>query len=839
MSDNNLASPRTDEKTATPYLMALGFLRHRSGDLIKDRYEVLSLLGGGNFGSVYRVRDGAVGNVLACKEMHVLNHPETVHDERAAALELFRREALNLATLRHPHIPSAYFEQEDGHWKICPVCGFSFDGDACPDHGAALLQVHQRYYLMMDYVEGPTVEELAVSATEFGLPLDEKQCIEWMAQIGSALRSLHRVGIVHRDVKPDNIKIRRDDNAAFLLDFGLTKKAEEAGAYGTARLTGTGRFGTPGYAPPSRDEQNNPEPRSDIYALGMTLYRLLCGRDPQDETQLSEMREYSPRHFNASLSQNIERVIQSATATDKERRYQTIDALLADLEELRGGSQNYAPPFTYSDGSRARTAEELARLIETYPEESLPYLWNGMFATWLRQTGYAAPARAASDIVRDHTKAPLRALEAFRRALYPKGTSGIAPQLKIAPPTISFGTIHSGETQTRTLKIENIGTGMAWGTIAAAPRVLAPGAADDDAGSSALKPLPGLNFPEDYEGNAAEIALTLDTSQVAIGAYSGALEVRCADAIYRVAVDYTVAPLQLQLVPEQIDFGTILIGRRAEQSFRVREKPGASTRGTPRGVIYTGGNLYGVEVAPRFENDALVSVKVDATSPNLVARDYEGSLILDSNGGRLRLPLRYTLALPPSRWAQIIASSTAIGLLGGAVLRLLYVIVDADYVRLWLARGNDFRSFNTGDFRAPVLAGVLLGIGVAVWLLPRLLEDRSRKLTPAQIVGQTLPLCALLGAALCWPAVWLLHWCLWVPLDWMLHPPALLLGRHVFGGRIPSPPLMWAGTGALIGALWGTARALTAIGVAAARYVVIGVYIAAFFALLLWAMLSV
>lgn len=819
--------------------MALGFLRHRSGDRIKNRYEMLSLLGGGNFGSVYRVRDSAVGNVLACKEMHVLNHPETVHDERAAALELFRREALNLATLRHPHIPSAYFEQEDGNWNICPVCGFSFDGEVCPDHGAALLSVHQRYYLMMDYIEGPTLEELAHSANDFGLPLDEKQCIEWTAQIGSALGSLHRVGIVHRDVKPDNIKIRRDDNSAFLLDFGLTKKAEEAGAYGTARLTGTGRFGTPGYAPISRDEQNNPEPRSDIYALGMMLYRLLSGRDPQDETQLAEMREYSPRHFNANLSRDIERIIVGAIATDKERRYQTIDALLADLEELRGNAGSYAPPFTYSNGSRARTAEELARLIEAHPEESLPYLWNGMFATWLRQTGYAAPARAAADIVREHAKTPLRALEAFRRALYPKGTTGIAPQLRIAPKTVSFGTVHSGETQTRALKIENVGAGLAWGTLQVALRVLAPNIADDDAGNSALKPLPGLSFPEDYEGNAAEIALTLDTSQVAIGAYSGALEVRCGDEIYRLAVDYTVAQLQLQLVPEQIDFGTILIGRRAEQSFRVREKSGASTRGTPRGVIYTGGNLYGVEVAPRFESEAPVSVIVDATASGLVARDYEGSLILDSNGGRLRLPLRYTLALPPSRWAQIVASATAIGLLGGAAMRLLYVIVDADYVRLWLARGTSFRGFDTGDFRAPVLAGVLLGVGVATWLMPRLLEDRSRKMTPAQIVGQTLPLCALLGAALCWPAVWLLHWCLWVPLDWMLHSPALLLGRHLFHGRIPTPPLMWAGTGAICGALWGAARALTAIGVAAARYVVIGVYIAAFFALLLWAMLSV
>ncbi|HEX8466095.1 MAG TPA: hypothetical protein VF627_15895, partial [Abditibacterium sp.] len=126
--------------SGSPFHAQIGFLQHRAGDRIKDRYDVLQRLGGGNFGSVYRVVDTAVGNILACKEMHVLNHPDTPQDERAAALDLFKREALNLATLRHPNIPAAYFDQEDGNWNICPVCGLDFPNSGfCPEHGVPLL----------------------------------------------------------------------------------------------------------------------------------------------------------------------------------------------------------------------------------------------------------------------------------------------------------------------------------------------------------------------------------------------------------------------------------------------------------------------------------------------------------------------------------------------------------------------------------------------------------------------------------------------------------------------------------------------------------------------------
>jgi serine/threonine protein kinase len=126
-------------------------------------------------------------------------------------------------------------------------------------HGAELLLVEQRYYLMMDFIDGATLEALAVEySKQRGRPLPEADCIEWIAQVASAVRSLHRLGVVHRDIKPDNITIRAEDNAALLLDFGLTKKVEEAGAYGTTRQSGTGRFGTPATARSVRKSRPTP-----------------------------------------------------------------------------------------------------------------------------------------------------------------------------------------------------------------------------------------------------------------------------------------------------------------------------------------------------------------------------------------------------------------------------------------------------------------------------------------------------------------------------------------------------------------------------------------------------
>lgn len=810
----------------------MGFLRHRAGDRIKNRYEVLDHLGGGNFGSVYRVRDAAVGNVLACKEMHVLNDPSTSGDERAAAVDLFKREALNLATLRHPNIPAAYFDQEEGDWHVCPLCGLDFEDAAfCPVHGAPLLSVHERYYLMMDFIDGQTLEEMALEQARInGQPLAQGQCIEWTAQIGSALRSLHMVGIVHRDVKPDNIKIRTQDNAAVLLDFGLTKKAEEAGGYGTLRLTGTGRFGTPGYAPSSVEEQEHPEARSDIYALGMTLYRLLSNRDPQEQHQLEELLAHPATYFNKGLSPELDRIIAQAIAADKSKRYQTIDDMLADLSELREGQPNvrHAPPFIYSNGARARSLGDLARLVEALPEESVFYLFNGMFTHWLRQNGFMAPARTAEHVVNKFADKAARALEIFRRSLSPAATPGLLPRLAVEPATLSFGSIESGAVAARKLRIRNSGRGLAWGRIEVAEETAGSGAADDTKLEVAL---PGLAFPYEFEGNDIEVEFKLDTSQVSIGAYAGVVLLETDGGAVRVPVDYTVQPLELRVEPPELNFGSVLAGRRATQSIRVlrtnEHKSAGAPRGRPRGTLYAGESMGGLVVPERFTGEEPIEITVDGAMPDAIAKSYEGLLQLDTNGGRLRVPVRYAFVLPPERWVSLILGTMALFAICSVCFRLLYYAVNPEYGRQWLWQPGGATAAFQFKSLGPIAVGSIVGLLVAL-RIPVRTQDKA-------MWGQIIPVAGvLLGAGASWGLVWLLHWTAWALGDWLL--------RATLGDAPPRawlmPPVLWGLAGAAVGGLWGVARAFSAIGKFWMRYLVWAVFFFVFLGLLINAMLA-
>lgn len=796
----------------------IGFIQHRIGDRIKDRYEVLERLGGGNFGSVYKVRDTVVGNILACKEMHVLDDPHTSSSERELALELFKREALNLATLRHPNIPAAYFEQADGVWRICPRCGHDFPAaPVCPDHGAQLLPFSQRYYLMMDFVDGPTLEELVVRQ---GRPLEEKQSLIWIEQIGSALQSLHRVGIVHRDIKPDNIKISVADKTAMLLDFGLTKKVEEAGGYGTVSISGTTRFGTVGYAPENLHERENPERRSDIYALGMTLYRMLSGRDPQEPDQLREMRDFTPRYFNKSISPETERLISVATASEMSWRYQTIEEFLAELKEIHTSDDavSQVPALVYADGSRARSAGDLARLIKRYPDETQRYLFNGTLVTWLQQNGFAAAALTAMEVIEEYKEKPQRALEYFRRSLFPQGATGVLPRIKVRPKVLDFGTVESGATLAKTLRIRNEGEGLLWGIIAF-------GKVDDQP-----KTLPGVQFPKEFESNDSMLDVKLDTRRVSAGVYQGTLaiesnaEPRSGVRVVHVPISYRIEPLQLRVEPPELDFGTVAIGRKESRTVQLCLKDPSLQGGQPRGAFYVGGNLKGVHVPERFEGTDPVEIVVDANASNVVAQLYEGALQLDTNGGRFRVPIRYRITLAPERALTMLASSSVIGAFCGAALRAAYALVDPFHIASWLVRERSsgvlgiVGASSEGSLwwnGGMLLSGLLLGGFFSQTLSKQAVSEVKHRRNPALRSFITL-FCVVFGALLGWLAGFLLHYLFWGFGDWLLYPLAHRQTLFPQG----NPLVAWGVLGTGGGLLWGVVRAGTAMGHSWLRYAV-------------------
>ena len=606
--------------------------------------------------------------------------------------------------------------------------------------------------------------------------------INWRWRCARCTESALFIAILNRKTS----KFARQTTQRFCSTFGLTKKVEEAGGYGTAPLTGTARFGTAGYAPENPREREMPEKRSDIHALGMTLYRLLSGRDPQDLRQLREMRERDPRYFNPEISPETERLILVAIAPELPLRYQSLDDFIADLELIRrpnDGGQSL-PPFTFADGSKARTATDLARLLDAHPTEAAKYLYGGMFSTWLLQNGFAAPAQAAETITKNHADNGPVALELFRRALYPTGTSNILPRVEWEPTTLNFGSLPSGAHETATLIIKNGGPGLLWGDLGvpvsrkaktglatAVGNILAGGQGADDSA------LPGLTIPEWFQGNEQEIIVNLDTARVPNGSYSSHIAVQTDNGTSRIPVSYTVVPLELTFEPQILDFGNIEVGKKAHMVLNI--VPTDERGGTQRGSLYVGPSLAGILAPERFEGREPLAITIDASLPSVTARSYDGLLQLDTNGGRLRVPVRYNVVFPLSTLAMTISVSVLWGAIGGAALRLAYYGVNPDYTTKWLLRatasGQALAPY-TNRGLGPMIVGATLGT-YGAWLY----GERMKKLPPRERPGMlkgsddntihTLPMIGLVGGTFGgYIGAQLLHWTLWSLGDWLFFP---------------------------------------------------------------------
>ena len=211
--------------------------------ILKQRYRICSLLGQGGMGAVYKAEDMHFGNrFLAVKEMRLV---ALTPEESSLAIAAFQGEALLLAGLMHPNIPRIYDHfSEAGQW-----------------------------YLLMDFIEGPTLEEYLANSDKGYLPLEE--VIDIGIQLCTALEYLHtrQPPIIFRDLKPANI-IRTSNGQIFLIDFGIARH------FKPGQLKDTIPFGSVGYAAPEQYGRVQTSPRADIYSLGATLHQLLSGHSP-------------------------------------------------------------------------------------------------------------------------------------------------------------------------------------------------------------------------------------------------------------------------------------------------------------------------------------------------------------------------------------------------------------------------------------------------------------------------------------------------------------------------------------------------------------------------------
>jgi len=213
--------------------------------LFRNRYFIMSKVGAGGFGSVYKARDIQNGDrVVAIKEVTLLGlHPQAMIEATTA----FQREVSVLSQLDHPNLPRLYeYIQTPGHW-----------------------------YLVMDFIAGETLEEYQSKTPKGHLPLSE--ALDIGMQLCLVLDYLHsqQPPIVFRDLKPANI-MRTPTGQLYLIDFGIARYFKPGQAKDTVAL------GSHGYAAPEQYGKAQTTPRADIYSLGAVLHQLLTARDPSE-----------------------------------------------------------------------------------------------------------------------------------------------------------------------------------------------------------------------------------------------------------------------------------------------------------------------------------------------------------------------------------------------------------------------------------------------------------------------------------------------------------------------------------------------------------------------------
>ncbi|MBI2921163.1 MAG: protein kinase [Planctomycetes bacterium] len=261
--------------------------------------QVEARIGRGGMATVYKGRHLGLNKSMAVKILSVsVKDPDSI--------DRFVKEARACARLEHPNIIQVY--------NVGQKFGFTF--------------------ILMQYIEGHTLAEIL----EHKGRISSGQSIKIVREVARALGFAHHAGIVHRDVKPDNIFITKDGEVK-VGDFGL---AIEMGSF---RKTDT-ISGTPFYMPPETWKGDAPDGRSDIYSLGVTFYTMVTGRKPYEgEGPIMLMEQHlhdkpkPPTSHNPDLPKGVSAVIMKMIAKHPKDRYQTADALLADLERVEGGRE--------------------------------------------------------------------------------------------------------------------------------------------------------------------------------------------------------------------------------------------------------------------------------------------------------------------------------------------------------------------------------------------------------------------------------------------------------------------------------------------------------------------
>ena len=270
------------------------------GTTFANRYEIIEELGKGGMGKVYRAEDKKIKEEVALK----LIRPEIAADKKT--IERFSNELKMARKIAHRNVCRMY--------------------DLGEEKGT--------HYITMEYVPGEDLKRLIRKVGQFSAG----KAVSIAKQVCEGLAEAHRLGVVHRDLKPQNVMVDEEGNAR-IMDFGIARSVTGKG------ITGAGvMIGTPEYMSPEQAEVKDVDQRSDIYSLGVILYEMVTGRVPfEGETPLgiamkhkSEMPK-DPREINSQIPEDLSRMILKCLKKEKEKRYQSAGEVRSELENIEKG----------------------------------------------------------------------------------------------------------------------------------------------------------------------------------------------------------------------------------------------------------------------------------------------------------------------------------------------------------------------------------------------------------------------------------------------------------------------------------------------------------------------
>ncbi|MFO7941854.1 MAG: Stk1 family PASTA domain-containing Ser/Thr kinase [Bacillota bacterium] len=295
------------------------------GRVLGDRYEIVERLGTGGMSTVYRARCSYLHRDVAVKVLH----GQLAHDEEF--LDHFRKEAWAAARLSHPNIVGIYDVGQE------------------PDEDL--------YYIVMEHVQGPTLAR--VLDEEERLPPD--RAIGIAVEILKALNFAHQKGVVHRDIKPDNVIIDETGRVK-VTDFGIARAADSGTIVANDSIMGSAR-----YMAPEQARGSYTDARADLYAAGVVLYEMLTGRVPFDGEGIVEIAMShvngevpDPRAFNPEISDDLAHLVFKALEKEPARRYSTAEAMGRDLVKIARGEPLRRDRLGRDDRTRVLAAEQLS-----------------------------------------------------------------------------------------------------------------------------------------------------------------------------------------------------------------------------------------------------------------------------------------------------------------------------------------------------------------------------------------------------------------------------------------------------------------------------------------------